>query len=164
MIIMKEFERWISHRKESHKQLLDQNIRLDAFRVTIATQKRMAAFDFVVKAFDLNHEGNDYFVPCVKIYILNGKFKEVGNLGEMMFVEVLLITLSNKFVIKPMNIKREHWDSIANCRGLGQQMVFLKRSTTYFFRSKLCKRGSIYGLFIFTGSAVYKSTKATRSF
>ena len=77
MVVMREFERWISHRKEKYRQLVDENMRLDAFSLAISSQKRMAAFDFIVKAFELNHEGNDYFVPCVEVYVLKQKYKEV---------------------------------------------------------------------------------------
>ena len=77
MVVMREFERWISHRKEKYRQLVDENMRLDAFSLAISSQKRMAAFDFVVKAFELNHKGNDYFVPCVEVYVLKQKYKEV---------------------------------------------------------------------------------------
>ena len=79
---MREFDKWISPRKEKYEGLLDEAVRLDAFSVTIGAQKRMAAFDHVVKAFSLNHQGNEYLVPCVEVYILQHKFKEVRSLNK----------------------------------------------------------------------------------
>lgn len=75
---MREFDKWISRRQKSFEHLLDMDIRLQAFSLAISTNKRMAAFDHVVRAYQLHHSGNDYFIPCIQPFLMKQKYKEVG--------------------------------------------------------------------------------------
>ncbi len=75
---MKEFAQWISPRKQAFEHLLDEERRISAFALGISTQKLMTGLDFVVRAFGLDHDGNDYLVPCVRAFVLRKKFKEVS--------------------------------------------------------------------------------------
>ena len=61
--------------------MLTDEIRLSAFEVTIPTNKRRAALQTVIKAFDLGEDGNDFLVPCVKIFVYKKDYKEVSVLN-----------------------------------------------------------------------------------
>ena len=75
---MREFERWISSRKQIFQHLVDESLKLNAFAICIRTAKHMAALDSTVKAFDLDQPGNDFIVPSVKVFVIQRKFKEVS--------------------------------------------------------------------------------------
>lgn len=76
--VMKEFEKFW---KQNHSRLttgrfVDKDMQLEAFH--LCTRKHLTMFDMALRCFELCYPGNTHFLPTVKNFVRNKKFKEVG--------------------------------------------------------------------------------------
>ena len=74
--VMREFERWSKDKKGEYDHLLDNYIRHKAFKLGI--RFHLTNFEFIAKAFRLNHPGNEYFISDIRVMLENKKYKEVS--------------------------------------------------------------------------------------
>lgn len=76
--IMKAFDKWCRTEKKGandRERYLNQDIRMLVFHMT--TRFHMTMFDMAVRHFELDHEGNEYFLPAIHDFLENKKYKEV---------------------------------------------------------------------------------------
>ena len=74
--VIREFEKFAKESGPQYSHCLDKTIKFHAFQ--IGASAHYALFDPIVKAYQLCHEGNDYFLPIIKHYVDQQKFKEVN--------------------------------------------------------------------------------------
>ncbi|KAK6177434.1 hypothetical protein SNE40_015537 [Patella caerulea] len=78
--VLKELDKWLNLPQNRNRidkaRLLNEEIRTHVYKVTAG--KNFTYFDMAVKVYEMNHKGNDYFVPLVRYNIDNQKFKEAS--------------------------------------------------------------------------------------
>ncbi|KAL5012574.1 hypothetical protein ScPMuIL_011125 [Solemya velum] len=83
---MKTFDKWCKTEQKGatdRQKYLDQDLRMLIFHMT--TRFHMTMFDMAVKNFELDHEGNEYFLPAIIDFLQKKNYKEAavcaGKLG-----------------------------------------------------------------------------------
>lgn len=84
-LILKEFDKWckINHSRLSVDTLISKDIQMQIY--AICTRNHLTMFEMAVKCFRLCYPGNDHFLPKIRNFIKEKKFKEAavctGRLG-----------------------------------------------------------------------------------
>ncbi|XP_052790834.1 exonuclease mut-7 homolog [Mya arenaria] len=95
--VIKEFDKYCKQNRSKLdiEKLLSKNMEMQVF--SLGTRKHMTMFEIIVRCFDLRYQGNDHFLPVVKKFLENKKFKEAavcaGKLGLQKHFEMHEIIL-----------------------------------------------------------------------
>jgi len=75
---MREFEKFwrLNNSRLISGSYLNEELKLQMFY--ICTRRHMTAFDIAARCFAMSYEGNQQFLPTVKMFVENKKFKEVS--------------------------------------------------------------------------------------
>ncbi|XP_060579875.1 exonuclease mut-7 homolog [Ruditapes philippinarum] len=77
--MMKEFDKWckMNNSKLDIEKLISKDIQMKIY--DICTRNHMTMFDMAVRCFHLCYHGNDHFLPRIRKFIENKKFKEAAH-------------------------------------------------------------------------------------
>ncbi|XP_053380810.1 exonuclease mut-7 homolog isoform X2 [Mercenaria mercenaria] len=84
-LIMKEFDKWckMNRNRLDIEKLISKDIQMQIY--DICTRNHLTMFDMAVRCFHLCYQGNDHFLPKIRDFVSNKKFKEAaqctGKLG-----------------------------------------------------------------------------------
>lgn len=78
-LIMKEFDKWckMNSCKLDIEKLISKDIQMQIY--DICTRNHLTMFDMAVRSFHLCYHGNDHFLPRIRKFIENKKFKEAAH-------------------------------------------------------------------------------------
>ena len=95
--ILLEFQKWVkspeSARWPSMEEILTRDLRCRVFRAS--TGKHICFFNTAVKAYLLDHYGNDYFLPMTRDILSRGKLTEVKPFVFTMFCCMLRLKVKH---------------------------------------------------------------------
>ncbi|XP_035829392.1 exonuclease mut-7 homolog [Aplysia californica] len=78
--ILNEFQKWVLSSENVHferkSEFLTEDLRTRVFYAT--TGKHISFFNVAVKAYSLDHRGNEYFLPMAKAFLLRDKLTEAA--------------------------------------------------------------------------------------